>query len=440
MEYLSTNKIAIVDLATSKVTDQELDEDLVKEKISGAGITTALYEEYQDEDPIVLGTGLLTGTLAPASALGMITAKSPLTGKVCHAPLTLYAGLELKFSGFDYVVIKGKSQKPVYLWIHDGVADISDAKEVWGKDVWASTDTIRELMGDQLIQVLTIGKAGESESDFAQVCINYWPSGDRWGFGKLFGQKKLKLVALRGMSLLEVADAEGFVHQCKELLSALKAGAFTDKKGIAEIPVAIGEEDIRKWLGPLVHRHQSCFNTPFPTNTFVFLDEDPKLLKESNKEEPGFLLTDVYGLLGFKKLGLSAADACALLRECAKYGIDAVAVSELSQKAGKKKPDEIKKSFSGLKGTLESIGKGRFSPWAPPKPIFANFGLPADGSQDASWWERRQAVAYIFGIHPIFALMSPELSEEKLIELANIGTGLGFTAGTLDKVIADISK
>ena len=440
MEYLSTNKIAIVDLATSKVTDQELDEDLVKEKIGGAGITTALYEEYQDEDPIVLGTGLLTGTLAPASALGMITAKSPLTGKVCHAPLTLYAGLELKFSGFDYVVIKGKSQKPVYLWIHDGVADISDAKEVWGKDVWASTDTIRELMGDQLIQVLTIGKAGESESDFAQVCINYWASGDRWGFGKLFGQKKLKLVALRGMSLLEVADAEGFVHQCKELLSALKAGAFTDKKGIAEIPVAIGEEDIRKWLGPLVHRHPSCFNTPFPTNTFVFLEEDPKLLKESNKEEPGFLLTDVYGLLGFKKLGLSAADACALLRECAKYGIDAVAVSELSQKAGKKKPDEIKKSFSGLKGTLESIGKGRFSPWAPPKPIFANFGLPADGSQDASWWERRQAVAYIFGIHPIFALMSPELSEEKLIELANIGTGLGFTAGTLDKAIADISK
>jgi aldehyde:ferredoxin oxidoreductase len=428
MEYLSTNKIAIIDLATSKITDREVDEDLVREKIGGAGITTALYEQYQSEDPIVLGTGPLTGTLAPASALGMITAKSPLTGKVCHAPLTLYAGLELKYSGFDYLVIKGSSKKPVYLWIHDGVADISDAKDVWGKDVWASTDTIRELMGDSLIQVLAIGKAGESESDFAQVCINYWASGDRWGFGKLFGQKKLKLVALRGMSLLEVANAEGFVNQCKELLTALKAGAFAEKKGIEEIPVAIGEEDIRKWLAPLVHRHQSCFNTPFSTNTFVFLDEDPKLLKESEKQEPGFLITDVYGLLGFKKLGLSAADACALLRECAKYGIDAVAIAELSQKAGKKKPDEIKKSFSGLKGALENIGKGRFSPWCP------NFGLPANE------WERRQAVAYIFGIHPIFALMSPELSEEKLIELANIGTGLRFTSETLDKVIGDILK
>jgi len=428
MEYLSTNKIAIVDLANSKVSDQELDEDLVKEKMGGAGITTALYEQYQNEDPIVLGTGLLTGTLAPASALGMITAKSPLTGKVCHAPFTLYAGLELKYSGFDYVVIKGKSKKPVYLWMHDGVADISDAKDVWGKDVWTSTDTIREGMGDQLIQVLTIGKAGESESDFAQVCINYWASGDRWGFGKLFGQKKLKGVALRGMSLLEVSDAEGFVRQCKELLSALKAGAFAGKKGIAELSVAIGEEDIQKWLAPLVHRHESCFNTPFPTNTFVFLDEDPKLLKESEKEEPGFLVTDIYSLLGFKKLGLSAADACALLRECARYGIDAVAVTELSQKAGKKKPDEIKKSFSGLKGSLENIGKGTFSPWCP------NFGQPAGE------WERRQAVAYIFGIHPIFAMMAPELSEEKLIELANVGTGLGFTSETLNKVIADISK
>ncbi len=428
MEYLSTNKIAIVDLTNSKVSDQELDEDLVKEKVGGAGITAALYEQYQNEDPIVLGTGLLTGTLAPASALGMITAKSPLTGKVCHAPFTLHAGLELKYSGFDYVVIKGKSPKPVYLWMHDGVADISDAKDVWGKDVWTSTDTIRELMGDQLIQVLTIGKAGESESDFAQVCINYWASGDRWGFGKLFGQKKLKGVALRGMSLLEVSDAEGFVQQCKELLSALKAGAFAGKKGIAELSVAIGEEDIQKWLAPLVHRHTSCFNTPFPTNTFVFLDEDPGLLKESEKNEPGFLVTDIYGLLGFKKLGLSAADACALLRECARYGIDAVAVAELSQKAGKKKPDEIKKSFSGLKGSLENIGKGTFSPWCP------NFGHPAGE------WERRQAVAYIFGIHPIFAMMAPELSEGKLIELANIGTGLGFTSETLNKVIGDISK
>lgn len=427
MEYLSSNKIAIIDLSSSKITDEGLDEDLVREKIGGAGITQTLYERYKDEDPIILGTGLLTGTLVPASALSLITAKSPLTGTLCHAPITLYAGMECKYSGFDYLVIKGSSPRPVYLWVHDGIADIHDASEVWGKDVWASTDLIRESLGDLLIQVLGIGKAGESGSDFAQVQINYWPSGDRWGFGKLFGSKKLKLVALRGMTLLEISDASGFVEKCKEVLSEVKKGPFSGKKGIGEISSANGE-DIQKWLEPIVHSHRSCFNTPYPTNTFVFLDEEPGLLKESEKEEPGFLITDLYALLGFKKIGLSASEACRMLRECAKYGIDAVAVSELSQKAGKKKPDEIKKSFSALKGSLESIEKGKFSPWAP------NFGLSRDQ------WERRQAVAYIFGIHPIFALMSPELSEERLIELANIGTGLGFARETLDKVIAEVLK
>ena len=69
MEYLSSERILIVDLEAGEVSEDELDEDLVAEKIGGAGITKALYEEYQDDEPIVMGTGLLTGTLYPASAL-----------------------------------------------------------------------------------------------------------------------------------------------------------------------------------------------------------------------------------------------------------------------------------------------------------------------------------------------------------------------------------
>jgi aldehyde:ferredoxin oxidoreductase len=439
MEYLTSNKVAIVDLGTSKIVHEKLDEALVREKIGGAGVTCELYEKYKEEDPIILGTGLFTGTLVPASALSMITAKNPSTGKVCHAPLTLYAGMEMKYSGFDYIVIKGKAPKPMYLWVHDGIADIHDAKEIWGKNVWDATDSIRDSMGDALIQVLGIGKAGESGSDFGQVCINYWASGDRWGFGKLFGRKKLKSVALRGMSLLEIADPEGFVQACKELLLAVKNGPFAGKQGIAELSAEMGE-DIRKWLEPIIHRHLSCFNTPFPTNTFVFLDEDPKHLKESEKNEPGFLITDVYGLLGFNKMGLSAQDSSALLRECARAGIDAVAVAELNQKAGMTQLEEIKRSFGDVKGPLEHLSKEPFSPWAPPAPMFADFALPPDGSQTADWWKRRQAMAYIFGIHPIFALMSPELTEEKLLELATMGTGLEFTPETLEQVVGDILK
>jgi aldehyde:ferredoxin oxidoreductase len=440
MEYLSSNKIAIIDLASSEIIEEELPEDLVKEKIGGAGITTFLYQKYEKDDPIVIGSGLLTGTLVPGSALAMMTAKSPRTGTLCHAPLTLHAGMECKFSGFDYLVIKGQSKKPVYLWLHDGIADIQGAEGLWGKDCWEATEGVRKVVGDDLVQVLAIGQAGETGSDLAAVSINFWESGDHWGFGKIFGQKQLKLIAVRGMGLLEIADPEGFIRQCQDLLNQIKAGAWAGKKGIGEMMAALGEADLEAWLAPIVHRHKACFNTPYATNTFVFLDEDPASLKEPEKAEPGFLISDLGGLLGFKKLGLSAADTGRTLLACAKLGLDPEAVSQLCLKSGLKDFEGIKSFLSQAKGPVDNQAPGPFSPWAPPKPIFADFGLAADGSGDAAWWSRRQAVAYLFGIHPIFALMAPELSEEKLLELANIGTGLGLTSETLEQVITEVIK
>ena len=104
MEYLASDKIAIVDLNTGDITEDELDEDLVLDKIGGAGITKHLYDQHASAHgigtgPIVLGTGLLTGTLVPGTSLGVMTAKSPSTGKVSHVPLNLDVGIELKYSG-----------------------------------------------------------------------------------------------------------------------------------------------------------------------------------------------------------------------------------------------------------------------------------------------------------------------------------------------------
>jgi len=427
MEYLASGKIAVVDLATREIIEEELDDDLVLENIGGAGITKSLYDRFADQDPIVLGTGLLTGSLVPGSSLGVITAKSPLTGRVSHVPLSLDAGMELKYSGFDYIVIKGISEKPVYLWIHDGIADISDADDLWGQDVWTATDRIRDLMGDDLIQVIGIGEAGEKGSDLAQISINYWQSGDRMGFGNLFGKKRLKLIALRGMGLLEIAEPEEFIEKCGELLSAVKSGGAAKIRGIAAMAAALGAEDIGEWLQPLTHKHMACFNTSVPTNTFVFLDEDPSLLKETAVNEPGVLLTDISPLLTLKRLGLTAADACHVLKACAKYGIDAAAVAELSETTGLTDPQAIKGALPDLKGPVSSSGDAVFSPWA------------AVGNQEKEGWMRRQAVAYIFGIHPLFALMAPELTEERLLDISSLGTELELTQETLDEVIADIT-
>jgi aldehyde:ferredoxin oxidoreductase len=438
MEYLSAGKILVVDLGTATVAEEALSDTIVKDKMGGAAVNRYLYEQHAGADPIVIGTGLLTGSLYPSACAAVITAKSPSTGRLCHSPVSLKVGLEIKFSGFDYIVIKGSSVNPVFLWIHDGIADITDAADVWGKDVWATTDAWRKSLGDDLIQTMLIGKAGEDHLDCAQVCLNYWASGDRFGFGKLFGLKKLKGLAFRGMGLLEIADAEEFIELSLDMLEDLKESAFVGKKGVADICTEIGEGSVQEWLAPIVHRHSACYNTPYAAHTFVYLDEDPGKMTETDVAEPGFLITDLYGLLGFKKIGLDAKGACRLLKACAKLGIDAAAMAELSLTAGYKTVDEIEAALSQPVGHGTATDLDIFSPCFPQKPIFGEFdGL---GQDTAAWWQRRMAVAYIFGINPLMALMAPELTEEDLLETASVGTGIQFGPDCLNDAIQYILK
>ena len=432
MEYLSTEKILIVDLASGETDEEEVTEELIAERIGGAAITKSLYEQYADEDPIVIGTGLFTGTLYPASALGMITAKSPRSGKLCHMPITLKVAIEMKYAGFDYVVIKGSSDKPVFLWIHDGVADVTDAADVWGKDTWETVDAWRTMVGDELLQNLVIGSAGENGSDFAQVCTNFWSTGDHFGLGKLFGQKKLKGIALRGMGFLDVDDPEQFVEKSLELVAKGRQGSFVGKKGVEDICAALSDADVAGWLAPLVHTHTACYNTPYATSTFAFMDEDPKLKEETTVAEPGVLINDAYALMGLKKLGLSAEDACRVLKSCAKQGIDPCAVAVISQAQGLSGREQIENSLGSLSGDVPLFGNGVFSPWAPNQVVFADFDIES--------WEKRQALAYIFGIHPVYAMMAPELTAENMLELAQIGTGLDISAETLDSLIAELTE
>lgn len=426
MEYLSSDKVAVIDLASGEVSEDELSEELVAQRIGGAGITAALFEEHEDGDPIVIGAGLLTGTLTPASSLAVMTARSPLTGGVAHAPLTQYMGQELKYSGVDYLVIKGAAAQPSFLWIHDGIVDLEAAGDLWGQDVWSAVSAVRRQMGDELIQVLCAGPAAEKGSSLAQVMINQWASGDRFGLGKALAAKNLKLIAVRGMGLLEIAEEADFVSRSLELLGQVKSGAWAGRQGQGDLGAALGFDDYAGWLQPLAHRSHSSFNTPFAYNTFLFLDEDPSLVKESAKAEPGVLLGDPAAAGVLRAMGLAAADAGAVIKACAKAGLDAVAVAKVCQAQGKSSAADIQAALGGIDGAVEGLG-GPFSEWAP-------HGL----APDAEAWKRRMAVAYVFGIDPIFALMAPEISEEALVELASLGTGLEISQDSLNAVVAEL--
>ena len=443
MECLSTGKYAVVDLNEGEIQEDYLEDEFFEQNLGGARANLALYEEYKDEDPIVIGTGLLTGTLVPGSALGVITGKSPITGRVCHAPVLLWAGSEIKYSGFDYVVIKGHSETPVYLWMHDDIADLAEADELWGKDTWETVDHLRSTLGDDVIQVLSIGEAGEKQVNFSQIAVNYWNSGDRFALGSILGKKKLKAIALRGMGVVEIESYNEFVDKCLELTKAVREGGISGKKGNILFPGHLGLEPINEWIEPLVHRYSACFGCPYCCNTFLKYHESPDVMKESRILEPGVMITDVAGLMGFKEAGMDAREAGLAIELCSRLGANPVVISEWAKESGKTTSEALSEAVSSWISDIRNVEdiqawpvsdeaakieaeEGLYSPWTIPLPVFSDFGLGGDAGENADWWKKRNALAYNLGLCPILTALSSELEPDILSELIELGTGLNI--------------
>ena len=414
--------ILIVDLAAKSCSTQDLTEELIEKALGGAAINMELYEQYKDREPLILGSGFFTATFAPAACGGVMTAKSPITGKIAHVPFGWLTGVELKLTGFDFVVVLGKAAAPVRLWLHDGLSDINDSADIWGKDVWESTDKMREVYGDDMAQMLLIGKAGENKNPLAVVSENYWGGKDKAGLGTVFGAKNLKAVAMRGLGSLEVAN--GFFQKCVELKNGTIAGAIKGKAGLYDIGAALGiDAAALDKLKSMTHRNDAGYNCPYPYYTFLKYNEAPTFMDMmGGVKEPGCLVSD---LMGFASLAASGVDAAKAMEKCYRLGLEPAAAGAL-----------LKKQGAGIEG-LEAIAAGgasdglaawqiagaqdsaiaakstAFSMAVPTKAIFG-------GQLDADAWIKRQAMAYVLGIDPVIAIMCPELTMEKMAELVRI--------------------
>lgn len=407
----------LVNLDTGKTEQFSFDD--VGEYGPGLAAGLGLYDRYKDADPLVIGSGLLTGTTAPAACLGFVVGKSPLTGDVAVSPLGLYAGAEVKLSGFAIIVISGASDRPVYLWLHDGVADLLDASALAGNDNWETTDAIRKEMGEGLIQVISAGPACEERSKLASFCLNYWGSGDTAGLGAVMGAKNLKAVALRGLGMLDPEDPDAYYEGTMELLKGAPA-----ETGFGGISKALGAGDVDGWLEPMVHRYRSCFACPAACNTFVKYDEAPTVLAPDGVEEPGMLVTSASAALWLMRGGWEAEPACRALEAMARAGVDQVrGARELSARP-LKEPGEVAAAVKGLTGSeaagwpsSDRIGAGVFGPWVPPL-----------GSPDE--WLAANRLGYLLGICPTYLLMSG-LDPGALLELCGPASGVDLGADSI---------
>lgn len=214
MPYGYNGKILHVDLSSSTLHVEEPPEEFYRTYLGGSALNLyyLLKEMHPGVDPLgpdnilALSVGVVTG--APVSGQSRMTAsaKSPLTGAIGDSQCGGFFPAEMKFAGFDGIVIKGKAKSPVYLWIHDGEAEIRNASHLWGKLTGDAEAAIREELGDPKIEVVQIGPAGEKGVRFAALINMCNRANGRTGMGAVMGSKNLKAVAVRGKKKPALAD------------------------------------------------------------------------------------------------------------------------------------------------------------------------------------------------------------------------------------------
>jgi aldehyde:ferredoxin oxidoreductase len=224
MPYAFCNKILRVDLTTGKITVDEPGEAFYRKYLGGTALAMhyLLNEMPAHADPLgpenllVLSIGVLTGAPISGQSRIMANAKSPLTGGIGDSQGGGFWPAELKFAGFDAIVFKGKSPKPVYLWIHDGQAELRDASHLWGKGTGYTEDKIQEELGDKKIRIAGIGQGGENMVKVAAI-INFKSRAcGRTGMGAVMGSKNLKCVAIRGTQKYQTFNRDALTAIARE--------------------------------------------------------------------------------------------------------------------------------------------------------------------------------------------------------------------------------
>ncbi len=352
--YSYGGTILRINLTDGSIYRHPTEEHLAQAFLGGRGLNVKrLWDELpahtdglSPENILVFGAGPLVGTLFPGGARFNVSAMSPQTGILGDSNAGGFFGPELKFAGYDQLIIQGRSDHPVYLWIKDDVVELRGARSLWGQDVWDTTLAIQQELGDPDIQVATIGQGAENGVRFAGVFVNLNRPAARTGMGTVMASKNLKAVAVRGTGLIPVADVTRF----SEIIEQLDEAIYNHPE--YEIRCRLGTTKLIKALdsiGGLPTRHfqsgrfkeadavsgeaieelykiksKACFACTIPCSRFLVVDDPrfPGLRLEGPEYEP---LAGFTARVGNGDLALALK--CIDLAN--RYGVDAIALSEV---------------------------------------------------------------------------------------------------------------
>lgn len=345
MLYGYAGKILRINLTTSKITKEDIPEDFYQKYLGGNGFgARLLYTELKpkidplsSENILIFATGPLNGAMIPMASKLCAISKSPLTGTFMDGFCSGRIGSELKYAGYDILVIEGKADKPVYLFVDDDIIQLRDGMSLWGKDTFTTQIMIKNELKDENVQVACIGPAGENLVRYACIITEQRAVGSG-GLGAVMGSKNLKAIAVRGSKLVSVfntAKLEQFVQRIIVKIKEEPAAQVLSKYGTAVVTSVlqyIGGLPTKNWQSGIfpdskalsaetlvdkyTQKNLSCFACMIPCGHYSVVKEGP--YKGAITNGPEFQSIGVFGpLTGNKRLdAIIMAD-----RLCDEYGL-----------------------------------------------------------------------------------------------------------------------
>jgi len=256
--YMGT--ILKIDLTRSKVQKEDLNEEWAKQFVGGSGLGAKYLFELTDEktdplgpeNPLILMTGPFTGTSVPLSGRHAVVTRSPLTGIFGESDVGGTWGANLKRAGFDGIILTGKSEKPVYLWINDEKVEIRDASHLWGKDTYEMDPILKSETHEKAV-VSAIGQAGENQVFISSIMTDgrEGRAAGRCGMGAVMGSKNLKAIVIRGTKKVPVHNPEEVTRLPKEYGAMINQKAENFRKygtaGSLSVFEAMGTLPLQNW-------------------------------------------------------------------------------------------------------------------------------------------------------------------------------------------------
>jgi aldehyde:ferredoxin oxidoreductase len=341
-------KIAFIHLDKDSVEIAPISLNLRNKFLGGRGINMYLLSQsyspdldpLSPENPLIFGAGLLTGILGFGSRIN-ITAKSPESGHLGDSNMGGDFGAELVKAGLSHLLIKGRSQKPIYLLIRNRKVEIRDAQKLWGLDTVETQRIIRRELGDQKVQVASIGPAGENLVRFSAIRTGMKNSAGRTGMGAVMGSKNLKAVAVRGTLDITISDPKNYLKYYLRTMKKLMNSKWVQSLGRYGTPLlfqyanAMGFLSIRnnqlttigdqgyaleaEALEPFSTGMLSCFGCPAHCRHRFFIEEGK--YKGTRGEGPEYAS---IGSLGTKLGNIDLENIIYATELCNRYGLDTI--------------------------------------------------------------------------------------------------------------------